>query len=92
MLGPIPDGRDWYYQKHMAIHMLEEVDLSWMMEMRNCFLIRHPAEVIVSMSRFRALVPKTKHVVDEFEDYLKCGRLEHGFLRFAARPAITRSS
>lgn len=22
-----------------------------------------------------------RYVIDEFEDYLKCGRLEHGFLR-----------
>ena len=52
---PIPDGAEWYYQKHMAIHMLEEVDLSWMQGFINCFLIRHPAEVIVSMTEFRAL-------------------------------------
>lgn len=57
VLGPIPTGRTWYYQKHMAIHMLEEVDLGWMGQMRNCFLIRNPAEVIVSMSAFRALEP-----------------------------------
>jgi len=59
VLGPFPDGRDWYYQKHMAIHMLEEVDLGWMSAVRNCFLIRHPAEVIVSMAEFRTVVPAT---------------------------------
>jgi hypothetical protein len=57
VLGPIPDGRQWYYQKHMATHMLDEVDLQWMHEVRNCFLIRNPAEVIVSMSQFRNLEP-----------------------------------
>jgi hypothetical protein len=60
VLGPIPDGREWYYQKHMAIHMLEEVDLGWMREVRNGFLIRDPAEVIASMSAFRALEPRNE--------------------------------
>ena len=55
VLGPIPEQRDWYYQKHMAIHMLDEVDLSWMQSVRNCFLIRDPAEVVLSMSEFRTL-------------------------------------
>ncbi len=55
VLGPIPDGAEFFYQKHMAIHMLEEVSLDWMTEVRNCFLIRHPAEVITSMSDFRDL-------------------------------------
>ena len=59
VLAPFPDDRDWYYQKHMAIHMLEDVDLAWMRQVRNCFLIRHPAEVINSMSEFRTLEPKT---------------------------------
>ena len=46
------------YQKHIAIHMLEAVDLSFMRHLRNCFLIRHPAEVIASMASFRDLLPK----------------------------------
>lgn len=55
ILGPVPEGRSIYYQKHMAIHMLEEVDLSWMNQMCNCFLIRHPAEVINSMKKKRVI-------------------------------------
>ena len=57
VLGAVPDGRDWYYQKHMAIHMLPEVDLNWMADVQNTFLIRHPAAVIRSMAGFRALQP-----------------------------------
>jgi len=67
VLGPIPGGkfpgarslggRSWYYQKHMAIHMLNEVDLGWMSQVQNCFLIRSPVEVIASMSEFRRLEP-----------------------------------
>lgn len=55
VLGPFPDNAPFYYQKHMAIHMLDEVDLGWMREVRNCFLIRNPIEVIASMAEFRDL-------------------------------------
>ena len=55
--GRNPHARS--YQKHMAIHMLAEVDLGFMTELQNCFLIRHPAEVIASMAAFRSLTPKT---------------------------------
>ena len=57
VLGAVPDGKRWYYQKHMAIHMLPEVSLDFMAhpEVINCFLIRDPREVIVSMSEFRDL-------------------------------------
>jgi hypothetical protein len=45
------------YQKHMAIHMLPEVDLGWMSDpdFVHCFLIRDPREVIASMTEFRNL-------------------------------------
>lgn len=65
VLGPIPEDRVWYYQKHMAIHMLDEVDLTWMNQVRNCFLIRNPAEVIVSMAEFRNLKPGESQGVEE---------------------------
>ena len=47
----------WSYQKHMAIHMLPEVDLGWMSDPAfvHCFLIRDPREVIASMTEFRDL-------------------------------------
>lgn len=65
VLGPIPGERSWYYQKHMAIHMLAEVDLSWLSQVRNCFLIRNPAEVIVSMTEFRNLRPGVSQDIEE---------------------------
>lgn len=37
-----------YYQKHMCQHMLPEVPRSWMQNVTNVFLIRHPARVIAS--------------------------------------------
>ncbi len=42
------DGKTVYFQKHMTHHLLEEVDRGWLAQVRNCFLIRHPAEVIQS--------------------------------------------
>jgi len=53
---PVGDN-GWAYQKHMAIHMLPEVDLQWMSDPSfvHCFLIRDPREVIASMTEFRDL-------------------------------------
>ena len=37
-----------YYQKQMTHHFLPEIDRGWLASLTNCFLIRDPAEVIVS--------------------------------------------
>lgn len=36
------------YQKHMTQHMINGIDRSWMGEVTNVFLIRHPARVVAS--------------------------------------------
>ena len=77
VLGPIPGGRAVSYQKHMAIHMLEEVSLDWMREVRNCFLIRDPAEVVTSMAEFRGLA----HDVEEGARLVGIPQLERIFDR-----------
>lgn len=41
------------YQKHMTHHMLANEDLSWTKQLRNCFLIREPAEVVFSYTKSR---------------------------------------
>lgn len=51
--GPVPGDKPFYFQKHMTHHMLDEVDRSWLAELRNCFLIRDPREVIASYARTR---------------------------------------
>jgi hypothetical protein len=51
LTGPVPDGKQVYYQKHMTQHMVGDIDWSWMLEMTNCFLIREPARVIASFSK-----------------------------------------
>jgi len=48
LTGPVPGGRSIYYQKQMTHHLLPEIDRGWLNHVTNCFLIRDPAEVIVS--------------------------------------------
>ena len=48
LLGPVPDERPVWYQKHMAHHLLPGIDRGWVAGLTNCFLIRDPAEVITS--------------------------------------------
>src|ERR1022692_1994728 len=48
LLGPVPDGRAIFYQKHMTHHMVGEIDLTWMDRCRNAFLIRSPRRVLAS--------------------------------------------
>ena len=48
LLGPNPEGKPVFYQKHMTQHMVDGVPREWMREATNVFLIRHPARVIAS--------------------------------------------
>lgn len=56
LLGPVPGGGGVFYQKHMTHHMLPEIDLGWLAEVENCFLIRDPARVVASYLAKRASV------------------------------------
>jgi len=51
LTGPIPRGRAIWYQKHMAHHLLPEIDRGWLGEMTNCFLVRDPREMLTSLVR-----------------------------------------
>jgi hypothetical protein len=51
LTGPIPAGKSIYYQKHMAHHLLPEIDRAWMVQLTNGLLIRHPAEMLVSLTK-----------------------------------------
>jgi hypothetical protein len=51
LVGEVPDGKRIFYQKQMTHHLLPEIDRSWLSSVANCFLIRDPAEVIVSYIR-----------------------------------------
>ncbi|MBT3590445.1 MAG: HAD family hydrolase [Candidatus Marinimicrobia bacterium] len=49
--GPIPNGKNIWYQKHMAQHNLPGFGLQWTEKVQNCLLIRHPKKVILSYSK-----------------------------------------
>ncbi len=51
LTGDVPGGRRIFYQKQMTHHLLPEIDRAWLGAVTNCFLIRDPAEVIVSYIR-----------------------------------------
>ena len=53
LLGPIPDGRAVFYQKHMTHHMLPAFGRDWMHACRNAFLIRAPVDVLASYAEVR---------------------------------------
>lgn len=52
-IGPNPDGKPFWYQKHMTLHMIPAFDRSFLRGLTNAFLIRHPARVIASYARKR---------------------------------------
>ncbi len=52
--GPIPEGADVFYQKHMTHHMVDGMPLHWMDEVVNAFLIRQPEAVVASYEAKRA--------------------------------------
>jgi len=43
------------YQKHMTHHMLQGSAMGWTSQLRNCFLIREPAEVVQSYTQSRGV-------------------------------------
>ncbi len=53
-IGDIPGGKRIFYQKHMTLHLLPELDRSWLSSLQNCFLIREPEAVIASYAAVRS--------------------------------------
>ncbi len=50
---PLPGGATVFYQKHMTHHLLPEVDRSALVGLRHAFLVRDPAEVLMSYAKVR---------------------------------------
>ena len=46
--GEILQSKKIWYQKHMAHHLINLEDIEWIKSFHNCFLIRHPKDVISS--------------------------------------------
>jgi hypothetical protein len=53
LLGPVAPGTRVFYQKHMAHHLLPDMDRGWIAGLRNVLLIRDPREVVASYARTR---------------------------------------
>ncbi len=49
-----PNSKPLWYQKHMTHHLLPHIERGWMKEVRHCFLIRDPKEVLSSYSKSRS--------------------------------------
>ena len=53
-IGAIPGGKQIFYQKHMTLHLLPEIEREWLSALVNCFLIREPEAVIASYAAVRS--------------------------------------
>ena len=53
LTGPAPGGKRLFYQKHMAHHLLPEVDRGWLdhPSFRHAFLLREPRALLASLAR-----------------------------------------
>jgi len=56
LLGPVPDGKTVFYQKHMTHHMIPKIGREWMAQCRSAFLIRDPGAVLASYAAKRESV------------------------------------
>jgi hypothetical protein len=52
-IGDIPGDHSIFYQKHMTLHLLPQLDRSWLAALDNCFLIREPEAVVASYAEVR---------------------------------------
>lgn len=53
LLGPPPEGRSIWYQKQMCQHILPHMEIDWIHDLANIFLIRHPEAVVASYVQAR---------------------------------------
>ena len=56
LTGPIPNGMPIWYQKHMCQHIAGGANLDWLDDLINCFLIRDPREVLLSLTSITDVV------------------------------------
>ncbi len=52
LTGAVPQGKAIWYQKHMAHHLLPQVERGWLESLTHAFLIRDPREMLLSLSEF----------------------------------------
>jgi hypothetical protein len=56
LVGPVPEGKAIWYQKHMTHHLLPHIGREWLGALTHVFLIRDPREVLLSYVRSRPRV------------------------------------
>tara|TARA_X000000368_G_scaffold290505_1_gene230820 strand:- start:645 stop:1361 length:717 start_codon:yes stop_codon:yes gene_type:complete len=56
----IPNDKKYWYQKHMAHHLVDTTNIDWIENFKNCILIRHPKDVINSYIKKNTL----NHVIE----------------------------
>ena len=76
LIGPVPDARPVWYQKHMTHHLLPDIDHGWIHALTNVFLIRDPDAVVSSYVKTRTTVtpedigvPQQLRLFDELADH-----------------------
>ena len=79
MTGPCPTGAPFWYQKHMAHHMVGPISYEDLSGLRHAFLIRDPERVIASYAAKRVAVrPEHLGVARQFEFFEReADRLGH---------------
>lgn len=50
VLGPVPDEKPIWYQKHTTTHMLAEFGRDWIDQVTSAFLIRRPESIVASFA------------------------------------------
>jgi len=53
LIGPVPNGKPVFYQKHMTHHMLPHIGHDWFDAATHAFLIRDPRQVLLSYLKSR---------------------------------------
>lgn len=56
LLGPVPEDKPIWYQKHMCHHLLPDMSIDWIYALQNVLLIRDPRQVVASYLRARGVV------------------------------------
>lgn len=54
LVGPLPPGKSVFYQKHMAHHLLPDIEREWLRELTHAFLVREPGAMLLSLD---AVIP-----------------------------------
>lgn len=52
LLGPVPEGKAIFYQKHMSHHLLPGMELDWIEGLTSVLLVRDPYEMLTSLVEF----------------------------------------